>query len=160
MPRAEARRRLGLDPDGRYLLFPADPERPVKRGDRAAEVAGLARAELLTGGEIDPERMPDYVNAVSAVLVTSENEGFGLAALEALACQVPVLSTPVGIVPLALLGVDGCLVADCARPGSWARHWRGATSTAETPRTFDAWSTRAFSAEGWAAGCWRRTRGA
>jgi teichuronic acid biosynthesis glycosyltransferase TuaC len=31
------------------------------------------------------------------VLVPSEREGFGLAVLEALACDVPVLATPVGI---------------------------------------------------------------
>ncbi len=35
-PRAEARQRLGLDPDGRYLLFPAATFRPEKRHDRAA----------------------------------------------------------------------------------------------------------------------------
>ena len=34
--RDEARRRLGLDPDGRYLLFPAAPFRPEKRHDLAA----------------------------------------------------------------------------------------------------------------------------
>jgi len=108
-PRAESRRRLGLDPGGRYLLFPADPGRPVKRHDRAAEVAGRCGAELLVAGSLDPDAMPDWVNAASAVLVTSENEGFGLAALEALACDVPVLSTPVGIAPTALADVDGCL---------------------------------------------------
>ena len=42
------------------------------------------------------------INAANAVVVTSEREGFGLAALEALACDVPVLSTDVGIAPLAL----------------------------------------------------------
>ncbi|MSO40329.1 MAG: glycosyltransferase [Solirubrobacterales bacterium] len=111
LPRAEARRALGLSESGRYLLFPADPARPVKRHDRAAEVARLADAELLVGGEIDPERMPLWVNAADAVLVTSESEGFGLALLEALACRVPVLSTPVGIAPLVAGGLDGCLVA-------------------------------------------------
>jgi glycosyltransferase involved in cell wall biosynthesis len=43
--------------------------------------------------------------------VTSEREGFGLAALEALACDVPVLSTDVGIATIALSGVSGTLVA-------------------------------------------------
>src|SRR3954464_9470178 len=32
--RGAARARLGLDPDGRYLLLPADPARPAKRPDR------------------------------------------------------------------------------------------------------------------------------
>jgi glycosyltransferase involved in cell wall biosynthesis len=109
--RAEARTQLGLDPDGRYLLFPSDPARPEKRHDRASEVARATGAELLAYGQVDPERVPLYINAASAVLVTSEREGFGLAALEALACDVPVLATDVGIAPLALTGVEGTLCA-------------------------------------------------
>jgi glycosyltransferase involved in cell wall biosynthesis len=109
--RAEARRALGLDPAGRYLVGPANPARPEKRHDRAAEVAAACGAELLTGGSIEPERMPSWINAANAVLVTSNYEGFGMAAVEALACEVPVLSTPVGIAPYALSGIDGCLCA-------------------------------------------------
>jgi teichuronic acid biosynthesis glycosyltransferase TuaC len=110
-PRATARRQLGLDPEGSYLFFPANPARPEKRGDRAAEVAAACGAELLTGGSIEPEQMPQWLNAANAVLVTSDYEGFGMAAVEALACEVPVLSTPVGIAPYALRGIDGCLCA-------------------------------------------------
>lgn len=109
--RAEARARLGLRADGRYLLFPAAPGRAVKRHDRAEEVARAAGAELLAGGQITGGTMPDWINAADAVLVPSENEGLGLIAVEALACDVPVLSTPVGIAPLLLAGVEGCLVA-------------------------------------------------
>jgi glycosyltransferase involved in cell wall biosynthesis len=117
--KAEARRSLGLDPAGRYLLFPAAPDRPAKRHDRAVEVARLADAELLTAGAIPSERMPDWVNAANAVLVTSDNEGFGLAAVEALACDVPVLSTPVGISPALARDIDGCLV-EPFEAGRWA----------------------------------------
>jgi glycosyltransferase involved in cell wall biosynthesis len=112
MPRSEARRALDLDPDGRFLFFPANPARPEKRHDRAAELAAACEAELLTGGSIDPDRMPLWLNAANAVLVTSDYEGFGLAAVEALACGVPVLSTPVGVAPYALAGVEGCLCAE------------------------------------------------
>ncbi len=119
LPRVEARRQLGLDPEGRYLLFPADPARPEKRSDRAAELADACGAKLLTGGSIDPDEMPLWVNAANAVLVTSDYEGFGLACVEALACDVPVLSTPVGIAPYALAGIGGALCAPFALD-AWA----------------------------------------
>ncbi|MDP9188057.1 MAG: glycosyltransferase, partial [Actinomycetota bacterium] len=145
IPRREARRELGLEPGGRYLLFPADPGRAVKRHDRARRVAELAAAELLVTREVTPEQMPLWVNASAAVLVTSESEGFGLAQLEALACGVPVLSTPVGVAPLAAGGVDGCLVAEFD-----AERWADAARAhldAEDPRTGGGGMAPAFSAE-------------
>jgi glycosyltransferase involved in cell wall biosynthesis len=111
IPRARARRELGLDAAAPYLLFAANPARPEKRHDRALELARASGAELLTGGGIEPDRMPYWINAANAVLVTSDYEGFGLVGLEALACEVPVLSTPVGIAPHAIAGISGCLVA-------------------------------------------------
>jgi teichuronic acid biosynthesis glycosyltransferase TuaC len=108
---SEARSQLGLAAGGRFLLFPASPERAVKRFDRAEQVARLCDAELLHGGTIQPGDLPLWMNAANAVLVPSSNEGFGLVAVEALACDVPVLSTPVGIAPTLLRAVDGCLVA-------------------------------------------------
>jgi glycosyltransferase involved in cell wall biosynthesis len=105
IPRREARGKLGLDPDGTYLLFPADPKRPEKRYDRAAALAG--ETPLLSLGNIDPQEVPLWINAANAVLVPSERESYGLAVLEALACDVPVLATPVGIAPEALHDIAG-----------------------------------------------------
>ena len=107
--RAEARRRLGLGPEEAYLLFGADPARLEKRYDRALAVAG--DVPLLALGNVAPEQVPLWVNAANAVLVPSDREGFGLSVLEALACDVPVLATPVGIHPEALAGVPGTLCA-------------------------------------------------
>jgi glycosyltransferase involved in cell wall biosynthesis len=109
LPRGDARQALGLDPDEPCLLFPADPARPTKRHDRAMEVAGDVR--LLSLGDVDPAQVPLWVNAANAVLVPSDAEGFGLAVLEALACDVPVLATPVGNHPDALAGIAGTLCA-------------------------------------------------
>lgn len=106
LDRREARDRLGLDPDGRYLLFPYDPARPVKRADRARELAG-DDAELLTLGSVSPEDVPLWVNAANAVVCPSEWETFGLACLEALACDVPVLARPTGAHPEALAAIAG-----------------------------------------------------
>lgn len=107
--REQARSALGLDPEGPYLLFPADPARPEKRHDRALAVAG--DVPLLTLGGVDPAEVPLWVNAANAVLIPSDREGFGLAVLEALACKVPVLATPVGIAATAVAGVSGAVCA-------------------------------------------------
>ena len=77
--------------------------------------------------------MPLWINAANAVLVTSDYEGFGLAAIEALACDVPVLSTPVGIAPYALRGIDGGLCAPFDAE-SWAAAAPRRTSHAADPR--------------------------
>jgi glycosyltransferase involved in cell wall biosynthesis len=119
IPRREARERLGLDPEGRYLLFPHDPSRPLKRFDRAQEAA--AGTTLLTMGNVPPADVPFWINAANAVVVPSQAEGFGLSVLEALACGVPPFGTPVGIHPVALAGIAG---AYCA---PWDREaWRAA----------------------------------
>jgi glycosyltransferase involved in cell wall biosynthesis len=115
LPRAQARERLGLPADEPVLLFPADPARAGKRHDLARQAAGDTRLLALDG--VEPAAVPLWVNAANAVLVPSDAEGFGLAVLEALACDVPVLATPVGVHPLALEGIDGTLCApfDAAR---------------------------------------------
>ncbi len=107
--RAQARAQLGLDPAGPYLLFAADPSRPEKRHDLA--LAAAAGARLLTLGAVPPAEVPLWVNASNAVLIPSSREGFGLAVLEALACDVPVLATPVGIAPEVLANLPGTLCA-------------------------------------------------
>jgi teichuronic acid biosynthesis glycosyltransferase TuaC len=130
IPRARARAELGLEPHGPYLLFPADPDRPEKRHDLARELAGENR--LLTLGTVKPSHVPLWVNAANAVVIPSDREGFGLAVLEALACDVPVLATPVGIAPEALDRIPGTLCA----PFQLER-WRAALEphlAAEDPR--------------------------
>jgi glycosyltransferase involved in cell wall biosynthesis len=119
IPRADARARLGLEPGMRYLLFPADPDRAEKRFDRARAVAQEHR--LLVLGRVPPSEVPLWVNAADAVLVTSDRESFGLSVLEALACDVPVLATDVGIAPEALAGVPGTFVGGFSVP-----EWRSA----------------------------------
>lgn len=109
--RAQARARLGLAADQPLLLFPADPTRAGKRADRARALAAATGARLITLGATPPEQMPDWLNAANVVLVPSDAEGFGLAAVEALACETPVAATPVGIHPQALAGLPNTLCA-------------------------------------------------
>ncbi len=121
IPRAEARAALGLDPRGPLLLFPADPARPEKRFDRAVEVAG--EVPLLSLHNVEPAQVPLWVNAANAVLIPSEREGFGMALLETLACDVPVVATPVGIAPEVLPGLAGTFCGPFE-----ATRWRAAVA--------------------------------
>jgi N-acetyl-alpha-D-glucosaminyl L-malate synthase BshA len=58
------------------------------------------------------ERVHDKLALADLFLLPSELESFGLAALEAMACEVPVIATNVGGVPEVIRhGVDGYLVA-------------------------------------------------
>jgi teichuronic acid biosynthesis glycosyltransferase TuaC len=111
IPRREARERLQLDPDEPFLLFPHDPQRALKRVDRAQELARELRVNLRVLGRALPTDVPLWHNAANAVVVPSQEEGFGLAVIEASACDVPALGTPVGIHPLALGGIEGSLCA-------------------------------------------------
>jgi glycosyltransferase involved in cell wall biosynthesis len=81
--------------------------------------------------------------------VTSDREGFGLAVLEALACDVPVLATPCGIAPAALQGIPGCLCAPFE-----LQRWRDALSehlTAADPRIRGRAAAQRYSATAMAA---------
>ena len=144
IPRARARAELGLAVEEPCLLFSADPSRASKRHDRALALAGASGARLLSLGGVEPARVPLWINAANAVVVPSGNEGFGLAVLEALACDVPVLATPVGVHAEAIEGVSGSLCA----PFDLVR-WRDALEPhlrAPDPRVQGRASAERFSA--------------
>jgi glycosyltransferase involved in cell wall biosynthesis len=147
IPRAEARARIGLDPDEPCLLFPHDPARPLKRFDRAREAAGETR--LLTMGNVAPEEVPYWINAANAVVVPSQDEGFGLAVIEAIACGVPAFGTPVGIHPVVLGDLEGAFCAPWD-PVRWRDALRGPLSQPD-PRVDGHDRAQLFSADRMAA---------
>jgi glycosyltransferase involved in cell wall biosynthesis len=71
----------------------------------------------VTGYVSDAARRALYADA-RAVVVPSLDEGFGLPALEAMACGVPVVATPVGALR-EVLG-DAGLFAPLGAPDAWA----------------------------------------
>ena len=63
-----------------------------------AEFGGVLVRAVQDNGRIVPrDDMPRWYESVDCVIVASENEGFGLVAVEAMAMNVPVLTTCVGI---------------------------------------------------------------
>jgi glycosyltransferase involved in cell wall biosynthesis len=114
IPRDEARRHVGLPPDGRLILFVGDPTDPRKRYALARQAVDLLTrtmtAELVVGWRVPHDAMPFYMNACDALVFTSREEGSPNAVKEALACDLPVVSVAVADVPLRLQGIPGCEV--------------------------------------------------
>ena len=61
-------------------------------------------------------QIPDYMAACDALVFTSLQEGSPNAVKEALACNLPVVSVPVGDVAERLQGVAGCELCADDRP--------------------------------------------
>ncbi|HXV13737.1 MAG TPA: glycosyltransferase family 4 protein, partial [Candidatus Krumholzibacteria bacterium] len=118
METAEAQRRLGLSDQKRYVLFPAVPSRVEKRYELARRAVEIARerapelhdVELIALNNVPHEDVPLYMNASEVVLLTSAFEASPVVIREALACNVPVLSTDVGDARVMLEGVAGCAI--------------------------------------------------
>ncbi len=116
-PKAEARHILKLKSERKYILFPFNPGRGVKRFDLASgAVAKLALEgvdiELLTVSKIPNREMPWYYSAADAMILSSDSEGSSTAVKEALACNLPVVSTNVGDVTEITQGIAGVQLAE------------------------------------------------
>ncbi len=119
--------RAELAPNGERLLVHVSNFRPVKRTADCIEIVAKVRAagenaRLIMVGD-GPERsavyyhaeqlgmkdyvqfvgkqanIADYLGVADVFLLPSELESFGLAALEAQACEVPVIATRIGGIP-------------------------------------------------------------
>jgi glycosyltransferase involved in cell wall biosynthesis len=81
---------------------------------------GLAAHVRFVGGLSDPELVGCYRRATLVVMPSVRLEGFGLSIAEALACETPVVGTPVGAVPELLGGLDPALLAADSSPDALA----------------------------------------
>ena len=125
-------------PDGEPILMHLSNFRPVKRVTDVVEIFALVREKMpaklvLIGDGPDrgsaewlvrqkclgrhvhflgkQDRVHDKLGLADLFLLPSDLESFGLAALEAMACEVPVIATNVGGLPEVIEhGVDGYLV--------------------------------------------------
>jgi len=111
VPRDEARERVGWDTDDQVVLFPyaeARYEKNYPLAERVVDGLDDDDVELRSVANEPYERMPDYLNASDALLVTSRWESGPMTVKEALACGVPVVSRPVGFAPNVLDDVRHC----------------------------------------------------
>src|SRR3989442_13207171 len=89
----------------RLLMVGDGPDRP--KAEWLANTHGVAQDVLFLGKRND---MSELLAISDVLLLPSELESFGLVALEAMACEVPVIATRVGGIPEVVRhGVDGFL---------------------------------------------------
>ncbi len=139
VPKREARKKLGLNPDGKYLLWAAGGRGNRRKGYHLAVEAleglqanGELDATFLTMGGKEGWDKPDnlkrvkhygYVreahqqalifSAADAFLCTTLADGQPQTALESLACGTPVISFDVGPMPeIVQEGITGVIASD------------------------------------------------
>jgi N-acetyl-alpha-D-glucosaminyl L-malate synthase BshA len=92
--RTFAKMREHCDVCARLVMCGDGPERA--EAERLARELGVANDVLFVGSV---PNIRDYLSVADVFLLPSESESFGLAALEAMACEVPVIASRVGGLP-------------------------------------------------------------
>jgi len=117
LDRSAARAAFGVGDGDLALLFPSSPDRPKKAYPRFREVVAELRGrgrhvhELqLTG--LAREQVPQLLAAADVMVLTSTQEGAPVVVMEALACGLGIVATPVGDIPSMLSAATNAEVLD------------------------------------------------
>lgn len=110
----EARKKMGLKDNKKYVLFAGAFDNQVKNAPLAKEVIGQLHDEsvgLLELKGYSRNEVTLLMCAADAFLMTSFSEGSPQVVKEAMACGCPIVSVDVGDVRERTDGVDGCFIA-------------------------------------------------
>ena len=121
-----ARSVLGLDAGKKYLLFAANPKVGVKRFPLAQAVAERLASqdsslELLVASKETQERLALYMSACDVLIFPSYQEGSPNIVKQAMACDLPIVSTDVGDVRQVIGSTKDCYVCRASIPEFAAR---------------------------------------
>jgi teichuronic acid biosynthesis glycosyltransferase TuaC len=118
IPMEKARRKLNYSPEENLILFPYDPRRKEK-GFKVLRKAVLKlekdsgqRVKIVNIYNEVHDLMPIYMNACDIMVLPSEYEGSPIAVLEAMACNLPIVSFKVGDVTKRIEDVQYCYMSE------------------------------------------------
>lgn len=137
-PLTEARRLLGLPMDKPLILWAGEYWQYAKRFELVEESLKVLKqrcpeAELVLVSGKPHSVIPTYMNACDVLVLTSRSEGSPMVIKEAMACNLPIVSTDVGDVAKVIEGVEGCYLVkpdpeDVADKLCKVLQWRGRTN--------------------------------
>jgi glycosyltransferase involved in cell wall biosynthesis len=117
IPRSEARTMLDLPVDKPLVLWAGEYWQYEKRFGLVEEsmkvVQGrLPDAELVLVSGKPHSVIPTYMSACDVLVLTSRSEGSPMVIKEAMACNLPIVSTDVGDIAKVIEGVEGCYLVE------------------------------------------------
>jgi glycosyltransferase involved in cell wall biosynthesis len=141
VPQKQAREELGLPLDKKLVLWAGEYFRPEKRFDIVQEAVALLKekrpeTELVLVSGKPLSAVPAYMNACDVLLLVSDVEGSPMVIKEAMACNLPIVSVPVGDVPEVIGDTEGCYLCsqdpqDVAQKLELALQWGKRTNGRE-----------------------------
>lgn len=115
LDRELCRKQLGWKQGVFHVLFQSTGD-PVKRPELASAAVELLAArgvktEMHYLRNVQYDQVPIWLNASDVLLVTSHHEGSPTIVKEALSCNRPIVSVPVGDIPKRIAGIEGCYLS-------------------------------------------------
>jgi len=108
-----AKKNLGLDDEKIIILFLGDPTNKRKNitllQSALKNVTGPVK--LLAPFPVSPKKVSEYYNAADLFVLSSFDEGSPNTIKEAMACNLPIVATPVGDVEWLLDSVEGTFIS-------------------------------------------------
>jgi len=130
IPKNVARTKIGFSLTRKLIVFVSDPsrrEKNYKLALLAVKALNMDDLEIMPVYNLPNNEIPYYLNAADVLLLTSIREGSVNVVKEAMACNVPVVSTDVGDVKENAKDLPGCFICD-SNPESLANGLRKAIS--------------------------------
>jgi len=116
MEKMWCRKKLCFPIDKKIIFFPASLKRETHKGfdilEEALKFISRKNIRLITGGNISHKDMPYYMCAADVVVQTSNFEASPMIIKEAMACNIPIVSTDVGDTKETIGDTKGCYICE------------------------------------------------
>ncbi len=122
LEKIKSKNKLGLSKSKKYILFAGNYSQEVKGYPLAQQIMKILdhTFEIIKLNYAPHHLISNYMNASEVLLMTSYYEGAPVIVKEALACELPIVSTDVGDVKKIIKSYSNCFVINNRDPKTFA----------------------------------------